>query len=98
MDEVTRLGHKITRDGVSPDAEKTAAVCQWDTLHDKKEVKKFLGICSWWRKFIPHYAQIAKPLYQLLEKEEFDWNSQVDKAFTTLKQRINYNSSGLDAP
>lgn len=38
MDEVTWLEHRITCHGVSPDTEKTAAVCQWDTFQDKKEV------------------------------------------------------------
>lgn len=57
IDEVTWLGHRITRDGVNPDTEKTATVCQWDNLQDKKEVHKFPGICRWWWCIL-HYAQI----------------------------------------
>ena len=78
--------HQVTRDGISPGSEKTTTVCRWDTLCDKKEVQKFLGICSWWQKLIPHYTEIAKPLYQLLEKAEFEWSSQEETAFTTVKK------------
>ena len=85
MDEVVWLGHKVSRDGVSPDVEKTSAVCQWKTLRDTKEIQTFLGICGWWRKFIPNYAQIVKPLYKLLEKDNFEWNETAEEAFKTLK-------------
>ena len=85
-DQVVWLGHKVTREGVSPDTEKVTAVCKWDVLQDKKEVQQFLGICGWWRKFIPQFAQLAKPLYHMLQKDKFEWNSETETAFTKLKR------------
>jgi hypothetical protein len=86
--EVVWLGHKVSRDGVSPDVAKTSAVCQWKTLRDTKEIQTFLGICGWWRKFIPNYAQIVRPLYKLLEKDNFEWSEDAEVAFKTLKHSL----------
>ena len=85
-DEVIWLGHKVSRAGVTPDAEKVSAICQWQTLNNIKEVSTFLGVCGWWRKFVPNYSDIANPLYKLLEKDKFDWNEQTEHAFQTLKK------------
>ena len=85
-DEVVWLGHKVSRAGVTPDREKVSAVCQWQTLTNVKEVQTFLGVCGWWRKFVPNYADIANPLYKLLEKDKFNWNEHTEHAFQTLKK------------
>lgn len=90
--EASFLGHRITRDGVAPEPGKLTQLDNWKTLHNVKEVQKFLGVCGWWRRFIPDYATIAKPLSRLLEKnpdnKTFDWNDKAQKAFETLKRGI----------
>ena len=80
------LGHKVSRAGVTPDREKVSAVCQWQTLTNVKEVGTFLGVCGWWRKFVPNYADIANPLYKLLEKDKLICNEHTEHAFQTLKK------------
>ena len=85
-DEVIWLGHKICRAGVTSDENPTSAVWQWKTLQDIKEVQTFLGVCGWWRKFVPDYAMIAYPLYKLLEKDRFERTEEAETAFQTLKQ------------
>ena len=80
-DEVVWLGHKVSRAGDSPDRENVSAVCQWQTLTNVKEVQTFLGVCCWWRKFVPNYADIANPLYKLQEKDELICNEHTEHAF-----------------
>ena len=54
------------------DSEKTSCVrtCSWPVPNDRESLRKFLGFASYYRKFIPHFAQIASPLHSLTEKDE----------------------------
>ena len=70
-------------------AEKTKAVCEWPVPKNVKEVRSFLGLCSYYRKFIFHFANIARPLHKLTEKNQsFVWTEECQMAFENFKQAL----------
>ena len=87
--KVQFLGHIITKDGISTDPKKVEAVQNWPIPRTIKEVRSFLGLCSYYRKFIKSFATVAKPLHQLSEKsQEFHWDQKCKEAFDRLKQLL----------
>lgn len=62
FDELRFLGHVISAEGVRPDPEKTAAVARFPTPTDKKSVRRFLGLCAYYRRFVENFSNIAEPL------------------------------------
>lgn len=87
--KVTFLGHVVSGDGVSTDPNKTEAVSTWPVPRSVTEVRSFLGLMSYYRRFIYQYAHIAKPLHELTESgKEFLWMEACDKAFCTLKKNL----------
>ena len=80
------LGHIVSSEGIQTDPEKTKAVQEWPTPKDVAEVRSFLGLASYYRRFIQDFAVKSEPLRRLLQKsEEFEWTEQQDKAFKELK-------------
>jgi hypothetical protein len=60
-------------------------VREWPTPKDKHEIRSFLGLCTYYRRFISGFANIAKPLTKLTEqKQVFQWTPEVETAFQTL--------------
>ena len=89
LEKVNFLGHVVSRDGVATDPAKTNKVAQWPTPSTKKEVQRFLGLASYYRRFVENFATIAKPLHQLIEKNrEFKWTEQCQHAFEELRHRL----------
>jgi transposase InsO family protein len=83
------LGHIVSREGVATDPAKTEKVAAWPCPTSVTEVQRFLGLASYYRRFIRNFAQIAKPLHRLTEKTQgFQWTEQCDDAFRELKQRL----------
>lgn len=68
--EVAFLGHIVTPEGVKPNPEKISAIKNWPLPKNEKELRAFLGILGYYRKFIQDFAKIAKPLTQQLRKDE----------------------------
>ena len=60
------LGHVVSAGGISPDPEKIRAVQEWDIPKTETELRGFLGLCSYYRRFVPKYAEVAAPLHALL--------------------------------
>ena len=68
---VTFLGHILSADGVSPNPEKVAKIKDWPTPKTPKEVHSFVGLASYYRRFIPNFAKWAGPLHALIVPASF---------------------------
>lgn len=87
--EVMYLGHIIGEDGVRPDPKKVEAVQKFPRPQTAKNIKQFLGLAGYYRRFIPGFSRIAKPLTELLKKEvTFHWDSEQNDAFGTLRDAL----------
>ncbi|KRX32404.1 Retrovirus-related Pol polyprotein from transposon 17.6, partial [Trichinella murrelli] len=87
--QVVYLGHVITPEGIGTDSQKTAAVRQWRTPRCVREVRQFLGLASYYRRFIKDFARVAGPLHELTRKgEKWQWGPRQEGAFTTLKNLL----------
>ena len=83
------LGHEITRQGILPDEEKIDKVKNFPTPHNLRTLRGFIGLASYYRKFINKFSDIAKPLNKLLQKDEpFVWSKEQRKAFELLKHHL----------
>ena len=83
------LGHVISSLGVSTNPQKILAVQNWPTPACVKDVRGFLGLSGYYRRFIKHYGLISKPLTLLLKKgTPFIWSSVTQSAFETLKNAL----------
>ena len=84
--EVNYLGHVITDKGVRPNPQKIECVVKFPTPTNAKEIKSFLGLSGYYRRFVQNYGQIAKPLTSLLKKDiPFHWSDLCQEAFDKLK-------------
>ena len=84
---VSFLGHIVSKDGISADPEKIESVKSWPVPKNTTEVRSFLGFCSYYRKFVQSFADIASPLHKLTEKNKtFEWNESCQNAFEKLKE------------
>ena len=82
MKEVEYLGYRVSGDGIIADPVKVKAVQNFPTPVDVKQVRSFLGLASYYRRFIPKFSVIAKPLYNLTKKDTvFWWSDSCAEAF-----------------
>ncbi|KAL4101250.1 hypothetical protein QTP88_021270 [Uroleucon formosanum] len=80
------LGHIISENGIQPDPKKIKSVLQFPTPASVKEIKSFLGLSGYYRKFIKSYSLISKPMTNLLRKDvTFNWDTSCQEAFDKLK-------------
>ena len=87
--QVEFLGHIVSAQGVSTDPAKTAQVANWPELQSTQEVQQFLGLASYYHRFVKNFADVARPLYRLLEKARpFHWTQACQEAFAELKRRL----------
>jgi hypothetical protein len=86
---VEYLGHIVSDKGVSTDPAKIKAVRDWPTPKDVSEVRSFLGLAGYYRRFVWKFAEIAKALTDLLHKEKaWEWTSECEIGFRKLQQAL----------
>ena len=89
MQRLPFLGHIITPQGIGPDPGKVEAIKKLIPPRNVSQLRSFLGLAGYYRKFIRNFSEIARPLNELLKKEQpYDWKRAQDEAFDTLKQRL----------
>lgn len=87
--ELTVLGHLVCPDGIRPDPKKTNAVTKFPRPTTIKAVRSFLGLCSYFRRFVKHFATKARPLHDLLKKGAiFRWEDEHETSFNCLKSAL----------
>ena len=91
--KVAFLGHVVSGQGVSPDPAKVTKIQDWEPPKNVKEVRAYLGLCSYYRRFIKDFASIAAPLHRLTEKQvAFEWSEDCQEAFDALQKALTSDS------
>ncbi|XP_025635201.2 uncharacterized protein [Arachis hypogaea] len=88
--QVEYLGHVVSLEGVRVDDSKIEAIRCWPIPTSVKKLRAFLGLASYYRKFICNFATLAAPLTDLLRKEGFVWSPSASDAFVTLKEALTH--------
>ncbi|WVZ80300.1 hypothetical protein U9M48_027790 [Paspalum notatum var. saurae] len=89
LDQVPFLGHIVSKGGIMVDPSKIGGVMDWKVPEVVKEVRGFLGLAGYYRRFIESFSRIAKPMTSLLEKGvPFNWTKERQAAFDELKKRL----------
>ena len=80
------LGHSISDEGIQPLPDKLQSITEMPTQQNAKQVKQFLGLVAYYRKFVPPFSDISRPLTQLTQKNEgFNWTTECEIFFRCLK-------------
>lgn len=89
QNRITYLGYEISSDGIQPGEFKLAAVSQFPVPSNVHEVRQFIGLCSYFRKFIHNFAIIARPLTELTKKNTmWIWSESQKSSFENLKNKL----------
>jgi hypothetical protein len=85
--EVPFLGHVVSPEGIAVDPSKVKEVLEWKLPTMVSEVRSFLGLADYYRRFIPNFSKITKPITELLKKgNKYLWSEACDEAFKHLKK------------
>jgi predicted aspartyl protease len=88
-DQLVFLGFKVSEKGISVDEDKTKAILEFPVPRNLKQLRSYLGVTGFYRKFIKDYAKIANPLHKLLRKDvKFEWGKEQQNAFDKLKEKL----------
>ncbi|GJY83655.1 putative reverse transcriptase domain-containing protein [Tanacetum coccineum] len=89
LSKVQFLGHVIDSEGIHVDPEKIESIKEWESPKTPIEIRQFLGLAGYYRRFIEGFSKIAKPMMKLNQKSvKFDWGEKEETAFQTLKQKL----------
>jgi GGDEF domain-containing protein len=82
LEEVAFLGHVLIAKGVAVDPTKIKAVKEWEQPRNPTDIRSFLGLAGYYRRFIENFSKIAKPMINLLKKtNEFEWTPECELSF-----------------
>ena len=91
MPNTAFLGHIVGKDGIQPDPAKISIVADWPTPTNISELRSFLGLTNYFRRFVQGYSKIAAPLFQLLStKAQWNWTATCTEAFEGLKHALTH--------
>jgi hypothetical protein len=89
LNQVVFLGHVISGAGIEVDPQKIKAIVNWDRPRNVSEVRSFLGMAGYYRRFVEGFSKIAIPLTQLTHKQtKFRWSEECENSFQELKNRL----------
>ncbi|GFR18812.1 retrovirus-related Pol polyprotein from transposon 17.6 [Trichonephila clavata] len=87
--QIKILGHLVSEEGIMPDPEKARAVQNFPVPKNIRDVRSFLGLCSYYRRFIKDFCLKAQPLQELLKNgSKFTWGSDQNESFEKLKRAL----------
>ena len=87
--ELQYLGHVVNERGIKPNPDKVAAIRDLDTPQTVRDVRSFVGMASFYRRYIPDFSKLVEPLTRLTRKHaQFAWSGSCQEAFDTLKQKL----------
>ena len=90
MTKLKYLGHIISEEGIGTDAEKVKLIQEWPIPKCSKEVHSFVGLCNYYRKFIPHFSNLIQPLQKLITTKDFKWTKDHEECFELLKMKLSH--------
>jgi hypothetical protein len=89
LKEIKFLGHTISQAGITVDPDKVQEVMNWKPPITVRQIRSFLGLAGYYRRFILDFSRIAKPMTELLKKgAKFVWGQKCEDAFHTLRQHL----------
>nr|GEU32761.1 hypothetical protein [Tanacetum cinerariifolium] len=89
LGQVAFLGHIVSADGITMDPSKVEAITKWTRSKTVTEIRSFLGLASYYRRFVEGFSCLALPLTKLMRKgEKFVWDEEREKSFEELKKRL----------
>ncbi|GKD11723.1 putative reverse transcriptase domain-containing protein, partial [Tanacetum coccineum] len=89
LSKVQFLGHVIDSEGIHVDPAKIEAIKDWASPKTPTEIRQFLGLASYYRRFIEGFLKIARPMTKLTQKSvKFEWGEKAEAAFQLLKQKL----------
>jgi LPS O-antigen subunit length determinant protein (WzzB/FepE family) len=87
--KVTFLGHVLLAEGIAVDPSKVQSVTKWEQPLNVTDVRSFLGMAGYYRRFIENFSKIAKPMTELLKNNtKFEWSEACEKSFQESKKRL----------
>jgi ribonuclease HI len=89
LKEIKFLGHTISQAGIAFDPDKVQEMMNWKPPTTVRQIRSFLGLAGYYRRFIPDFSRIVKPIIELLKKEaKFVWGQKCEDAFHALRQHL----------
>ena len=82
LQELVFLGHVVSAQGVAVIPDKVQTIIDWESPKSVKDVRSFLGMAGYYRRFIENFSRIAKPMTDLLKKDKkFEWSDKAEESF-----------------
>jgi hypothetical protein len=88
LQQINYLGHVISHKGVATDPSKTVSITRWLVPTSHTELRGFLGLTGYYKKFVKGYCMMAKPLTSILQQKQFTWSSAAQTTFEELKSAM----------
>ena len=83
------MGHKLDKQGIAPIRNNIVKINDFPVPNSRKKLQSYLGLVNYYRSYVKDIAKLASPMYELLKGDKkFEWNSEANKAFDEIKQRL----------